>query len=188
MTFYIITPFILYFKSCIGKMCISGLLIIVIALLMNYINIDIRTFYYLPIYLCSLIIPSQLVQKIRGEWITYMLCSMVVLMITIKFLNIELITLLSSLLFVPVFLISVSTFLSKSDTVCHISAFISYASMNMYLFHRHIYMAFVFTFVLVGIERTEIFWWLISIPLPIIIVFSFYFQKIYDRFCKKLSW
>lgn len=192
MSFYMITPLILYLKPIRLKLCVSlGLIVVMGILVINY-NLNVRVIYYLPVYLCSLLIPSRWVDKVKKCFLKYIFISLAALILTIYLQQIRWIAIVASMLFGPIFLISSSSLLTKSNSICKISEIISYSSMIMYLFHRHIFMSFVFFFGLFGIgsfhEMKTPIWLLLLIVLPFIIIFSYYFQKLYDRACKNIGW
>lgn len=174
------------------KICVSLGLIAVMGILVIKYNLNVRVIYYLPVYLCSLQIPSKWVDKVKKFYILYMFISLVALILTIYLQEIRWIAIVASLLFGPLFLISASTLLTKSNSICKISKVISYSSMSMYLFHRHIFMIFVLIFGLCGIgsfhEMKTSIWLLLLVVLPSIIIFSYYFQKLYDKACKFVGW
>lgn len=192
MTFYMITPFVLYLKSVSIKLFVSIMLVVAMAMLVNEYNLNIRTVYYLPVYLISLQMPSKWVQIIKEKWLFFLVISLVVLIVTLFMLDIRWISIVTSIVFGPIFLISLSSFLAKSYYLCKFSGVISYSSMNMYLFHRHIFMVFVLVSSSIGIgsfhDMKTSLWLLLFIALPIIITFSYYCQKLYDRLCKSLGW
>jgi len=188
MTFYMITPFILYLKSIWWKLFISALLVIGMDVLVAEFDLNIRVTYYLPVYLSSLLIPSLWIQKIRNMRFPFLLLLLIVLFFTIYVVQIRWLTVVASLIIGPVCLIPISQFLAKYPFICKFSDAVSYSSMNMYLFHRHIYMALVLFFSLCGIGsfhgmKTS-FWLLLFVALPIVVLSSFYLQRAYDRVCK----
>lgn len=192
MTFYMITPLILYIKDLKMKILVSVVLIVAMAISINIWDLNIRTIYYLPVYLCSLFFPSEWVIKIKNNPLPILLLSLAMLYPAIYLFNARWYAVLTSLIFGPICLIAISTFLSKVRVVCKLSEIVSYSSMNMYLFHRHVFMAFVAILAFGGMGsfsqmKTSV-WPVLFVAFPIVIVISYYLQKVYDRSCRYLGW
>ena len=192
MTFYMITPLILYIKPIRWKIVVSIILVITMDVLVSEFDLNIRVTYYLPVYLSSLFIPSLWIQKIKNIRFIFFLLLLILLFFSIYAIQIRWIAIVTSVIIGPICLISLSQNLAKYSVVCKLSSIVSYSSMNMYLFHRHIYMTLVLFFSLCGIgsfhEMKTSFWLLFLIALPTIIIFSFYLQKIYDGLCRRFRW
>lgn len=81
--------------------------------------------------------------------------------------------------------LSLSSVLSKSKYICSIAKVVSYSSMNMYFFHRHVFLAFVILLNLHQINNiraaTIPIWVAYAVCIPILIAFSFFLQKWYDK-------
>ena len=191
MTFYMITPFILYLKSIWRKLFVSVILVIGMDILVAEFDLNIRVTYYLPVYLASLLIPSSWIKKVKNMWPILQSLLLMILFLTIYAIQINWITIVVSLIIGPVCLISISQFLDGFPVIRKFSDVVSYSSMNMYLFHRHIYMILVLLFSLCGIGSfhgmKSSFWLLLFIALPIVILLSFYLQRMYDKVCKRFS-
>lgn len=188
---YLITPFILIKKGW-KRFIIATFIYMAILIASTTFEIDYRLLLYMPVYLIGLIISKDYWDKIKRNRFILLLSLSVVFVEIVKNPFSTIIDRRHFLILfaMPVFIISISSFM-ESKYVNKISSFISYSSMSMYLFHRHIFLLFVFLF---GVNETSSLrnaylpiWVLYVIILPIIIVSSYIIQKTYDNLLKKLN-
>lgn len=187
MLFYIITPPILSIQSIRGRMIVS---IIIYALLMFLNSIDYldeRILCYFPMYALGLIINSKFVEFLKLHAFVTIIVAIVCLLPIIIFsygygYNL-LFSLLVCLAGFPIIL-GTSELLSKSVIVKSIATFISYSSLNMYLFHRHFYLGFLILWTGGNFsnirDATFPMWFAFLVVCPCIIVSCYYIQKLYD--------
>ena len=184
--FYSITPIILFFNQ-LGRV-LSGIMLFVMVLIIgNCWAIDTRIFTYMPVYLFGLVMPLNIMDKMKNNG--YILFFSII----ITFLDVFVFTtnifgfpnrhyLLT--ISTPILLISAFSFFSKNKKVSWIASKISFASMNMYLFHRQWFLLFVFLFGYNSTSMRDSYlsdWILVFIVLPIIWAFSYGFQILYNE-------
>ena len=191
MFFYVLTPIVLCAKKKLNKVILSVLLYIVMGFLIIYFHLDRRTIYYMPMYLLGLILPSDCVSYIKANKEVSLLLSFFFLLLAM-IIKANTARLVIILLIVPIALISLSSFLSDSKIVVNCLSIISYASMSMYLFHRQLFLCSVFLYNINSSgsisNLTMPIWSLVFFVLPIIVLFSFCFQRAYDyalKLCEK---
>lgn len=142
MFFYIITPPILYVKTQMKRLRFIVCILFAFILLNHLGWLDERVLYYFPMYVLGLIIPDRFINNTIKSNYKIAILSCVIYIICLYLVNNNLVrTLLLCFVGVPI-VIYISTLLAKSNIIKSFSTYISYSSLNMYLFHRHIYLFF----------------------------------------------
>lgn len=185
MFFYMITPIILFPKKPLNRIsiCTVILLFLILALSFNIITVDSRLIVYMVFYCAGLLIPKTHVDKSKNPY--FLFAGLLVLVIPIH--NIWQ-SIISDTLIV-IFLVAFATLLCKLR-LSKLFTVISYSSMAAYLFHRHIYLSFVFLFNMgsgTPLRDAAIPLWSVGIIIPIIFVISYFIQSCYDIVYKKVS-
>ena len=185
MFFYMITPIILFPKKPLNRISISALILLILILASSFtiIDVDSRLIVYLFFYFAGLLIPKKHVDKSKNPY--FLFAALLVLLIPVHNIWQSIIT---DALFV-IFLVAFANLLCKSR-LNKLFTVISYSSMAAYLFHRHIYLSFVFLFNMgsrTPLRDAAIPLWSIIIIIPIVFVLSYYIQKCYDFVYKKVS-
>lgn len=200
MFFYLISPFILLFQKENQRIVCSIICFFLIWNLIDFLEGDTRFILYLSMYLLGLLLPKSIMGGVKRNWKKVLILNTVIFITTIIICNLKVITtqLLSSSenailpisidtylinlvisiagLFV---IISLSQALCLSNMVVLVTNKISYASMAMYMFHRQFFCVVMFFASLGGITRLPMILAEL-IFLPLLIIVSFYIQKVYD--------
>lgn len=189
---YLITPILLY-KSNQGQRVVRSVLLMgLLVLLYRLGHMDERLLVYIPMYLLGLCLPDSFTKIIRDHKIA-------VVIVTALFLGTVIVTnklegLLLYYVVVPLgypFIISLSEMVSSCLWVRNAANIVSYSSMNMYFFHRQMYLSAIFLFNISMFPNfhgaTMPLWFAIIVVIPIIITVSYFFQKGYDRMLKMIK-
>lgn len=192
MFFYLITP-LLMFNKIYCRITSSIICVVVIAMLTVFLKIDNRTVFYLPIYICGLYLPKIYIEKLY-DWKGY------ILFIVLNILLCAALTVAEPSVMWLKYLIAIDiavslTVISHLINISNLKFFkwlmekISYASLCMYLFHRHFYLFLVFAYCgsLSNIRSVTLpLIVVLLIGVPMIIIGSFLIQKSYDIITNKL--
>lgn len=192
MFFYLLTPLLMLSNRshCIASSIIS---VVVIAMLTVFFGIDNRTIFYLPIYICGLYIPKKYIEKLYN-WGGYILSVILNVLLCVALIVAETGAMWLKYLIaldVAVSLIVISHLINGSNfnIFKKLMGKISYASLCMYLFHRHFYLFFVFVYCgsLSNIRSATLpLLVVLLIGVPMIIIGSYVIQKTYDIICERL--
>ena len=189
MFFYIITPLILYMRTLLKRLILIVFILLVFILLNHWGGLDERVLYYFPMYALGLVIPDRFINNTIKSNYKIAILSCIIYIICIYIVNNNVLrTLLLCFVGVPI-IIYISALLAKNDMIKVFSKYISYSSLNMYLFHRHIYLSFLILWnigKLSNIREATFPLWIVIVVWPFIIVGSYYIQYIYDSIIDKL--
>lgn len=193
MFFYLITP--LLSLSIKNKYRYTiGLLIYLLIISMHCIhilNVDERLIVYYPFYVLGLFINKNTVEKVKNiKFFPLFFIPWFLIILFIEKINIYEGLVLDCLFIMS--LISLASFINRFSLARSFLVFISIGSMIAYLFHRHFYLVAVILCNLNNLSNLKNS----SIPvpiaifvvIPIIFIFSYYFQKFYDLIINKLSY
>lgn len=188
---YFITPIVISVNNRYIRFFLALTLFVIVIIIGEISYVDSRLLLYMPLYLIGLVLPKGFWAFIKKN----LLCLIVSATVTIiDILKGE--WLLDSnhyiiLISMPLFLISISSYFEHNKIIATVCSKISYSSMNIYLFHRHFFLLFVFLF---GFSETPSLrdaylptWELYFVILPIIVISSFLLQRIYDKLLERLN-
>ncbi len=186
LLFYLLTPLMLFPKRRIWKYLLEiAIELAFIILWMNGIT-DFRYVLMYPMFVLGMAVNNShiAVLKSNGWWVAGV--SILLLVLSVIYPKNDLLIIVCWQVMVLPLLIIVSSFLSKIEMVAKAGTFIAYSSMNMYLFHRHVYLFLVLMLNIHSLssirDATMPLWFGWLIALPLIIVLSYFLQKAYDRF------
>lgn len=159
-------------------------------LIERYNFVDERLSFYMPFYLIGLLLPNRVTTFIKDH------CLFIFSLLSFLLAGIFLIEdksltrILLSIIGFPLFL-SVSSILVKVTMIRKVSSIISYSSMCMYFFHRHIYLAIVLLWNVgnptVSLKEATIPICLgICVACPLVIISSYMIQQLYDKYSKNV--
>lgn len=185
MFFYIITPLLLYKKSRVEKIMLCVLIFMVFVVLHKVGYLDGRVLQYYPFYALGIIIPDLWSEKIKkNKYISFSIFTALSLELIFLIEDNSISRWIVKMLSIPIIL-SLSSMLSRSKKICYMAEIVSYSSMNMYFFHRHIFLTFVILLNIYDInnirEATIPVWCAFLICCPALIAFSYFLQKAYDK-------
>ena len=189
---YLITPILLY-KSNQGQRVVRSVLLMgLLVLLYRLGHLDERLLVYIPMYLLGLCLPDSFTKIIRDHKIAVVIVTALLLGTVIVTNKLE--GLLLYYVVVPLgypFIISLSEMVSSCLWVRNAANIVSYSSMNMYFFHRQMYLSAIFLFNISMFPNfhgaTMPLWFAIIVVIPIIITVSYFLQKGYDRMLKMIK-
>lgn len=189
---YLITPILLY-KSNQGQRVVRAVLLMgLLVLLYRLGHLDERLLVYIPMYLLGLCLPDSFTQTIRDHKIEVVIVTALLFGTVIVTSKLE--GLLLNYAVVPIgypFIISLSEILSSSQGMREAASVVSYSSMNMYFFHRQMYLCSIFLFNISMFPNfhgaTMPLWFAIIVVIPIIFTVSYFLQKGYDRMLKMIK-
>ena len=189
---YLITP-ILLFKSNQGQRIVRSVLLMCLLVILYRLGyLDERLLVYMPMYLLGLCLPDSVTQAIRDHRYAVVIVTALLLGTVIVINKLE--GLLLYYVVVPIgypFIISLSETVSSCQWVRNAANIVSYSSMNMYFFHRQMYLCAIFLFNISMFPSfhgaTMPLWFAIIVIIPIIITVSYFLQKGYDRVLKTIK-
>lgn len=185
--FYIVTPIIKY-KSRFRYNLFCALLIFGVFYFVNtYLNcqFDERYLQYYPFYILGLFFPQQKECYLQNSIIGIIGGVVFAILTFCCNANILLFIWIKSAAFI-LFIILISKLISNCRMALFFSK-ISYASMIAYLFHRHFFLLGVFLLNYgssVTLREATLPIWIAYLLVCVIFVTSYYFQRLYDSFCK----
>ncbi len=185
MLFYILTPAI----KCVCKshgVVISIILFLLLIIANHFNHADIRVLIYFPVYVIGLFLPEKIIEIAKGKE-TVLLCASFLLLQfyywAVDSSDWSVVSMIAGI----IFLFSLSSLLAHNSVCVTIGNRVSYASMCMYFFHRHIYSAFaILASFLIGVPKLPA-WFLIFFVLPVIYFISVVIQRYYDNCVAKLE-
>ena len=189
---YLFTPVLLY-KSNQGQRIVRSVLLMSILIAIYILgHLDERLLVYIPMYLLGLCLPDTFTKAIRNHKTVVIIVTALLLGAVIATNTLE--GLLLYYVVVPIgymFIIGLSETLSSLMWVRDVSSIVSYSSMNMYFFHRQMYLCAIFLFNISMFPNfhgaTMPLWFAIIVVIPIIITVSYFLQKGYDRLLKMIK-
>ena len=192
MLCYLITPVLLYNSNRCQTIVRCVLLISLLIVLYMFGHLDERLLVYIPMYLLGLCLPDSVTKAIRDHKIAVVIVTALLLGIVIVTNRLE--GLLLYYVVVPIgyiFIIGLSETLSSLMWVRNVASIVSYSSMNMYFFHRQMYLCAIFLFNISMFPNfhgaTMPQWFAIIVVIPIIITVSYFLQIGYDRMLKMIK-
>lgn len=181
MLFYLISPAFFCFRNKWYKIVIAFLFTILAGALSWKFGLDRRIVYYMPLYFWGGV-SEYVIHYAKKYSILSLLAASIILWLSFQYNPFEIIHLGILLIIGPLFYISCSSILYKFKIFNKLSAIISYSSMNMYLFHRIIYLLFIICYDKASNGASMLtIWPMILIAFPIVIIFSYTMQKGYDK-------
>lgn len=203
MLFYILTPLILYRnKSVVKRLMISAIIFILfITLYFLLPSVDFRLLRFFPLYALGLMMNNHAIVKFKDSFLVAILSFIVcALLITLPFNigNEYISVIVSNLLYVLKYFSAILLLiwcidkikLSEGGKLYSSIEFISYISLALYLFHRPVFQ--VLTMIINGLNKRGIIgfgsnlWVLYLFYVPIVIVVSYFIEKIYDKLLIKV--
>ena len=190
--FYLITPLWLYKRNYRSSLIKSVCLFLLLVVLYKVNWLDYRILVYAPMYFLGLCLPDSFSCFFRRNKYIVVIVTATLMGLLVMSPNIEGFALYyaSAIIGYPL-IISLSEILSSLAFVRNISGFISYSSMNMYLFHRQIYLFALFAFNISLFPNfhgaTIPLWIAVLIVIPAIVIISFLLQRGYDILVSKAS-
>ena len=189
MLFYIITPIILCFRNISGRIIAATLIFMVFLFIDQRGWVDERVLCYYPMYALGLIVRKDTISWIKKHaLLSVFLGTVFVCLVSLLLSRIDFSSLLICIASFPVFL-GLSELMAKSSLISIGASFISYSSLNMYLFHRHFYLGFLILWhsgSVGGIrEATFPLWFAFVVVCPFMIAFCYYSQRLYDKSIKR---
>lgn len=186
--FYILTPLMLVPRRQSVRVALYLVMEILFILLWQWGVTEDQCMVYFSTYALGLLVGNKHVALLKG-WPTRLgviVCMPLLLGLSLMCKShLHFLLICWELLGLPL-LIVMADLLSKSQWVSAAGRKVSYASMNMYLFHRHIYLFCVIALNIRSMHNIHDavmplwFGWLVA--LPVIIVFSYFFQKGYEKY------
>ena len=188
MFFYLCTPLMLFPRKRKARMVLYIIMeALFIILWLTGVTED-QCMLYFPMYALGMLVNGKQVNMVKSWKWGVVLCTPVLLGLSLLIRHHHLVFACWEILSLPL-LIVLSDLLSKSKWVCSAGRIVSYASMNMYLFHRHFYLFAVIMLnlhSLHNIREAEIPAWVgVLVVLPVIILFSYFLQKVYDSIASR---
>lgn len=190
MFFYFLTPFVLYFKKSVCRAKLGGAFVLIFMILYSYGWVDNRVLNYFPFYVIGLCCTQKNMKALKEYTWSILLVCLIFLLICVVWID----------LFVPQFLIMLigglvimtfCFFLSKNAVIRNLSNRISFASMAMYFFHRHFFLAAVIIWNLGNLQNvrslTMPIWFCVLVVCPIIVSGCFCIQKVYNLVMKRIT-
>lgn len=191
--FYILTPLFLNRKIHITILNSTCIFIIVGFFYCLFKEVDLRFLYYFVAYIVGVIVAKYYPPPSLDKVLTHKSCNiysvlwLIALLITLFVDNVLFVMVIG---YLGIFaILSLSTKLSNSGKINKWEGFInfiSYGSMAAYLFHRIVYYLFLKIWAPNTSLGTGVYLFLIAFP--IMLITSFYIQKIYDLIINRLSY
>ena len=185
--FYILTPLMLAPRRQSVRVALYIMMEILFIILWLSDVTEAQCVIYFPMYALGILVSHKHVAILKGRKTGSVVVLCILLLLGLSSLcdsHLQILNICWELLTLPL-LIIVSFMLSMNKWVKTAGQKISYASMNMYLFHRHIYL---FTVIVLNIrsmhdihEAIIPVWFGLFVAMPVIIVFSYVLQKGYDK-------
>ena len=185
MFFYIITPPIQLIKSIKWKW-VAVIALYVLLCVMQWTGwCDMRIVWYFPLYMLGLLLPDGLVAKMKGKPFFSLVAGVALIALVSQTVYDS--PYFSAIIGVAGFpvVFAVSELLAKMRIVSRVATFVSYASLCMYLFHRHFYLGLVIIWGMgaqVDVrDATFPLWFAFLVACPMIILGAWLIQRIYDH-------
>lgn len=189
---YLLTPVLLYNSNQGQRIVRCVILMSILIVLYRLGHLDERLLVYIPMYLLGLCLPDSVTKAIRDHKIAVIIVTALLLGTVIVTNTLE--GLLLYYVVVPIgylFITGFSESLSSLMWVRNVASIVSYSSMNMYFFHRQMYLCAIFLFNISMFPNfhgaTMPLWFAIMVIIPIIITVSYYLQKGYDRLLRMIK-
>ena len=189
---YLLTPILLYKSNQVQRIVRCVILMSILIVLYRLGHLDERLLVYIPMYLLGLCLPDSVTKAIRDHKIAVIIVTALLLGTVIVTNKLE--GLLLYYVVVPIgylFITGLSESLSSLTGVRNVANIVSYSSMNMYFFHRQMYLFAIFLFNISMFPNfhgaTMPLWFAIMVVIPIIITVSYYLQKGYDRLLRMIK-
>ncbi len=188
MFFYLLTPLLLVPRKRAGKMILYMTVEAVLAILWLAGVTEDQCMVFFPMYALGMLISDRDVDRVKaGRWWVF-ICVPVLLILSLLVSHKHLALLCWQVLALPL-LVVLSDLLARNRIARAAGRKVSYASMNMYLFHRHV---FLFSVLVLNIgslhnirDAVMPLWLAVLVVVPVITVFSYFLQKAYDRMVSK---
>ena len=189
--FYILTPLMLVPRHRLFRITLYTVIEILFILLWHSGMEDARCMIYFPMYALGLLVTKDHLNLLKGRKtiLGVILCIPVMLGLLPLFISHQAILHFCWEVLALILLYVISNILSKNKWMRYIGQKVSYASMNMYLFHRHIYLFFIIAWNFQSMHNIHDavmpIWFAVFVAIPVIILFSYYFNKGYDMFTSR---
>ena len=184
MLFYLLTPLLLIPRKRTGKIILYVTVEAVLTILWLAGVIEDQCMLFFPMYALGMLTSDRDVDKVKARRCWVAVCVPVLFILSLQVGHRHIASFCWQILAVPL-LVILSDFLASNRMVCAVGLKISYASMNMYLFHRHIYLFSVLVLNPSSLrnihEAVMPLWLAVLVVVPVITVFSYFLQKAYDR-------
>ena len=188
--FYFLTPFVLLLKNRADRKWLAYVLvfgILAVLLILNQVGtltIDDRFFEYYLVYFPTLLFVDKLIRSKKQLFLIHIAASVIVLANLIPavytFFNRSFLTKAIVASAGAAMVVWLCRLLDRVKLLSTILQWISYASMVAYLFHRQF-------FGLLEKLYGEFSIWFAAISLSVLLIVSYFVQKIYDSLMKKLG-
>lgn len=190
MFFYLITPLLLLFKTTIYRASIGVIILLLFVFMNQNAWVDNRVLLYFPFYVIGLCCNQRVVDVIKDN-AAAILCVCIILILYHWLIDDSVSWGYLYMIIGGSVIITISSLLSTNKKVRYISARISFASMAMYFFHRHFYLASVIIWNVGNLHNvrnlTMPLWFCVLIVCPIIFIGSYYIQILYDSVLAKCT-
>ncbi len=188
MLFYLMTPLLLVPRKRTGKVVLYAVVETLLALLWLTGVTEDQCAVFFPMYALGMLLSDRDVDKVKaGRW-WVVVCVPILLMLSTQTEHKHIALLCWQMLALPL-LIVLSDILAKGRIIRWAGQKVSYASMNMYLFHRHVFLFSVLVLnagSLHNIRNAVMPLWIaVLVVAPLITVFSYFLQKAYDSMVSK---
>ena len=188
MLFYLMTPLLLVPLKCVGKMILYVTVEAVLTIFWLTGVTEDQCMVFFPMYALGMLLSDRDVGKVKsGRW--WVIVCVPVLLILSLLINHKHIALLCWQALALPLLVVLSDLLARNRIARAVGRKVSYASMNMYLFHRHVFLFSVLVLNAGSLHNIRDavmpLWVAVLVVVPVITVFSYFLQKVYDRMVSK---
>ena len=188
MLFYLMTPLLLVPRKRAWKIVLYAAVEAILAILWLAGATDDQCMLFFPMYALGMLVSNKDVDKVKARRWWVVICVPVLLMLSLQIGHKHIALLCWQVLALPL-LIVLSDLLAKNRIIRWVGQKVSYASMNMYLFHRHVFLFSVLALNVGSLhnirEAVMPLWVAVLVVVPVITVFSYFLQKAYDSMVSK---
>ena len=188
MLFYLMTPLLLVPRKRAWKIVLYAAVEAILAILWLAGATDDQCMLFFPMYALGMLVSNKDVDKVKARRWWVVVCVSVLLMLSLQIGHKHIALLCWQVLALPL-LIVLSDLLAKNRIIRWVGQKVSYASMNMYLFHRHVFLFSVLALNVGSLhnirEAVMPLWVAVLVVVPVITVFSYFLQKAYDSMVSK---
>ena len=188
MLFYLLTPLLLVPRKRAGKTMLYLTVEAAFAILWLTGVTEDQCMVFFPMYALGMLVSDKDVTKVKSRRWWVIVCVPALLILSLQMDHRHIALLCWQVLALPL-LVVISDLLTRNRIACAAGRKVSYASMNMYLFHRHVFLLSVLVLNADSLhnirEAVMPIWLAVLIVVPAITVFSYSLQKVYDRTLSK---
>lgn len=188
MLFYLLTPLLLVPRKRAGKIVLYVTVEAVFVILWLAGVTEGLCMVLFPMYALGMLVSDRDVAKVKSRRWWVVVCVPALFILSLQINQRYIASLCWHVLALPL-LIVLSDLLARNRIVRAAGRKVSYASMNMYLFHRHIFILSVLVLNAGSLHNIHgavmPIWFAVLVVVPAITVFSYFLQKAYDRMVSK---